>query len=130
MFCDLIMPWILWVPYHVQVYGVKGPCCLATVPCFDIIGGMSADYMHCVLLGVTRMLLRLWFNSSHHSEIWYIGTAVKVVDSRLSCILPPSEIQRTPRSIEKTMKYWKGKCCSLLINFCLYKQAMSIVFIQ
>lgn len=91
-----------------QVYGVKGPCCLATVPSFDIIDGMSVDYMHCVLLGVTRMLLRLWFNSSSHLEMWYIGNAVKVVDSRLCCIAPPSEIQRTPRSIEKTVKYWKG----------------------
>ena len=87
---------------------MKGPSCLATVPGFDIINGMSADYMHCVLLGVTRMLLRLWLNSTYHSELWYIDTAVKVVDSRLGCILPHSKIQRTPRSIEKTMKYWKG----------------------
>lgn len=87
---------------------MKGPCWLATVPSFDPINGMSADYMHCVLLGVTRMFLRLWFNSSYHSEMWYIGNAVKDIDIRLCIILPPYEIQRTPRSIEKTMKYWKG----------------------
>lgn len=103
---------ILWIlyNYHVQVYGVKGPCCLATVPSFDIIDGTSANYMHCVMLGVTRMLLRLWFNSTFHSEVWYIGTTVKVIDSRLSCIKPPYEIQRIPRCIEKTVNYWKGKC--------------------
>ncbi len=87
---------------------MKGPSWLATVPAYDLVGGVSADYMHCVLLGVTRMLLRLWFNSEHHAELWYIGNAITVVDSRLCKILPPSEIQRTPRSIEKTMKFWKG----------------------
>lgn len=92
-----------------QVFGVKGPSWLATVPSFNMIDGISADYMHGVLLGVTRMLLRLWFTSSHHSELWYIGHAIKLVDSRLCSILPPSEIQRTPRSIDKHVKFWKGK---------------------
>lgn len=90
-----------------QVLGVKGPSWLSTIPSFDMVDGMSADYMHCVLLGVTRMLLRLWFNSPHHSELWYIGNATNKVDSRLCSILPPSEIQRTPRSIDKTVKFWK-----------------------
>ena len=69
---------------------------------------MSGDYMHCVLLGVSRLLLRLWFTSTHHSELWYIGNDVKVIDSRLCGLLVPNEIQRTPRSIEKTVKFWKG----------------------
>ena len=91
-----------------QVYGVKGPSWLATVPAYDLVGGISADYMHCVLLGVTLMLLRLWFDSSHHTQLWYIGNVIKAVDSRLCKILPPNEIQRTPRRLEKTMKFWKG----------------------
>lgn len=98
--CELIL--------HIQEFGVKGPSWLSTIPQFDIIKGMSFDYMHCVLLVVCRLLLRLWFNSSFHQEIWYIGTAVKSVDNRLCSICPPNEIQRTPRSIETTVKYWKG----------------------
>jgi len=91
-----------------QEYGVKGPAWLATVPEFDLIDGMSFDYMHCVLLGVTRLLLRLWFTPSFHGESWYLNSVVKEIDDRLCSIRPPDEIQRTPRSIEKTLKFWKG----------------------
>ena len=64
--------------------------------------------MHCILLGVCRLLLRLWMQSSYHQELWYIGNQINVVDRRLCNIKPPDEIQRTPRSIELTMKFWKG----------------------
>lgn len=87
---------------------MKGPSWLATVPSFKMVDGISVDYMHCVLLGVTRMFLRLWFTSQYHLEMWYIGKDVQLVDSHLCNILPPYEIQRTPRSIEKTVKFWKG----------------------
>ena len=91
------------------MFGIKGSSWLATIPPFDVVDGMSADYMHCVLLGVTRMLLRFWFNSKYHSKLWYLGnTGIKLVDACLSDFLVPNEIQRTPRSLEKTMKFWKG----------------------
>ena len=93
------------------MFGVKGPSWLGTIPQFDIIKGMSFDYMHCVLLVVCRLLLRLWFNSSFHDELWYMGRSVKIVDEHLCSIRPPSEVQRTPRSIEGTVKYWKGRFC-------------------
>ena len=70
---------------------------------------MSIDYMHCVLLGVSRLMLRLWFQSQYHQELWYIGNKVTKVDDRLCSIKPPDEIQRTPRSIELTVKFWKGR---------------------
>ena len=94
---------------YMQVVGVKGPSWLSTIPSFDIIRGMSFDYMHCVLLVVCRLLLRLWFDSKYHQNVWYIGHAVKDVDDRLRSIRPPAEIQRTPRSIEHTVKFWKGR---------------------
>ena len=70
--------------------------------------GMSFDYMHLVLLGIVRKLLQLWFSKQHHAEIWYLGKYVKNIDTLLCSICPPNEIKRTPRSIESTMKYWKG----------------------
>lgn len=91
-----------------QVFGVKGPSWLCVIPGYDVIAGMSTDYMHCVLLGVCRLLLRLWFQSCHHQELWYIGDQVATVDDRLCSINPPNEIQRTPRSIAMTVKFWKG----------------------
>lgn len=64
--------------------------------------------MHCVLLGVGRQLLRLWLNKCHHEQLWYIGDRLHELDSRLCRIKPPNEIQRTPRSLELTLKFWKG----------------------
>ena len=40
------------------------------IPGFDIIKGISVDYMHCVLLGVTKMLMTLWFNKGHVGKEW------------------------------------------------------------
>ena len=88
---------------------MKGPSWLVVVPSFNIIKGTSVDYMHCVLLGVCRQLLRLWLLSQNHKEEWYIGTKLSILDERLCNIKPPNEIKRTPRSLALTRKYWKGK---------------------
>ena len=91
-----------------KVFGVKGPSWLEIIPEFDVTRAMSFDYMHCVLLGVTRLLLRLWFTKSFHNELWYLGKVVQDIDKLFCSICPPDEINRTPRSIEHTLKYWKG----------------------
>ncbi|XP_077485359.1 uncharacterized protein LOC144095533 [Amblyomma americanum] len=63
--------------------------------------------MHCVLLGVVRIFLCLWFDTKHHGQPWYIGRRVDLVDSKLLAIKPPDFITRTPRSL-KHRCYWKG----------------------
>ena len=55
-------------------------------------------------------MLRVWFQSQYHHELWYIGNSVTTVDNRLCSIKPPDEIQCTPRSIELAVKFWKGIC--------------------
>ena len=92
---------------------------MQNIPSFDIVKGMSFDYMHCVLLGVTRLLLRLWFTTSFHCQMWYLGKAVKEIDCLLCSITPPDEMKRTPRSIETTLKYWKGGLVYVLQS-CFY----------
>lgn len=87
---------------------MKGPSYLEIIPNFDLVCGMSFDYMHCVLLGVVRLLLKLWFTTSFHKDPWYLGKMVKQIDDVYCKIRPPDEISRTPRSIENTLKYWKG----------------------
>ena len=62
---------------------MKGPSLLQTIPNFDLFKGMSFDYMHLALLGVTRKLLQLWFTRKHHKEIWYLGNATKDIDGLL-----------------------------------------------
>ena len=54
------------------VYGVKGSCVLNPIPGFDTIMCCPVDYMHCVLLGVVRRLMSLWFKSSNHGSDWYM----------------------------------------------------------
>ena len=90
------------------VSGVKGPSWLSVVPEYNVIEGDTVDYMHCVLLGVTKMLLKLWFDSKHSKELWYCGDKIEEVDSKFLQIKPPSNITRTPRSIEQHRSYWKA----------------------
>ena len=90
------------------VNGIKGPSWLSMVPDYNILEGNAVDYMHCVLLGVTKMLLKLWFDSVHSKELWYCGTKVELADSKLLQIKPPLNIKRTPRSIQQHRSYWKA----------------------
>ena len=87
---------------------MKGPSWLAAIPHYDIIRGTTIDYMHAVLLGVCRQLLKLWLDSRHNKELWYLGNKLDELDRRLCSIKPPSEVKRIPRSIRTTRKYWKG----------------------
>ena len=64
--------------------------------------------MHCVLLGVTKMLLKLWLDSGHSKEMSYCGTKVDEADFRLLQIKPPLTITRTPRIIQQHRAYWKA----------------------
>ena len=83
---------------------LKGP----VVPEYNVIEGDTVDYMHCVLLGVTKMLLKLWFDSKYSNELWYCGNQIEEADSKLLQIKPPCAINRTPRSIQQHRNYWKA----------------------
>lgn len=48
------------------VKGVKGPSPLMLLTFFNIILGFAFDYMHGILLGVSRQLTTLWFDSKYH----------------------------------------------------------------
>ena len=90
------------------VNGIKGPSWMMNLRKYDIIAGTAIDYMHCVLLGVVKSLLSLWFGSEHHRCDFYIGRSVELVDKRLKEIKPPSAISRNPRAISKHFKYFKA----------------------
>ena len=93
---------------YAPVFGVKGYSWFMFVPGFDIIKGVAVDYMHCVLLGVTKMLMTLWFDKTHASEDWSISKRVEEVDRRLLHINPPNCISRAPRSIANDFAHWKA----------------------
>ena len=70
----------------------------------DLVDSVPVDYMHAVLEGVTRDLLRRWFLPKHHSGAAYLGSKVKVIDKLLLRQQPPHELSRPPRSLEKTLE--------------------------
>jgi len=90
------------------VRGVKGPCWFAGLQYYDIVKGTAVDYMHCVLEGVTKSLLNMWFSPSLKKEPYNVADKVKEVDDKLSRIKPPNDITRCPRKIENERQYWKA----------------------
>ncbi|XP_049272417.1 LOW QUALITY PROTEIN: uncharacterized protein LOC119397124 [Rhipicephalus sanguineus] len=90
----------------VHVRGVKGPSPLISLPGFDIVWSFSPDYMHCVLLGVTRQFTELWM--SKVGAPYYIGSPQLIkIDDRLCATKPPQCITRMPRSVQ-LRKFWKA----------------------
>lgn len=49
-------------------YGVKGPSVLMLLPIFDITSSFTPDYLHAVLLGVTKTFTDARLNSSNHKK--------------------------------------------------------------
>ena len=52
---------------YAPVCGVKGYSWFMFIPGFDIIKGIAVDYMHCVLLGVTKTLYDIVVRQITHS---------------------------------------------------------------
>lgn len=96
--------------------GVIGVSCLVALSGFDIIEGFGIDYMHCVLLGVTRKLLNYWLASSNWEKDFYIGPKPRdILNRRILSIQPPSNIKRLPRSIDYFNTYKANELRSLLL---------------
>lgn len=57
--------------------------------------------MHSVLLGVTKLLLSLWFSTRNKSAAFYIGRKIALVDKRLLAINSPSLITQKPRKLSE-----------------------------
>ena len=63
--------------FSVQEKGVKGASVLCSHKHFDLSTGMVIDVMHCVFLGImARLLMKFWFDVSHHSSPFSIRRKV------------------------------------------------------
>lgn len=91
------------------VNGIKGPSALMNLAGFNLVSGVSVDYMHCVLLGVTRQITDMLFNTSNSTERYYVGapSCLRKVNDRLLSIEPPHCITRLPRRIDDRC-HWKA----------------------
>lgn len=67
--------------------------------------------MHSMCLGVIKMYVHLWMDKTieNKKKPWFIGDKAAIINSRLSNVLPPMEIKRTPSKdyILKTA-FWKA----------------------
>ncbi len=84
---------------------MKGLACIRSL---DFVNGISVEYMHCALLGVSKLLLTLWTDSTRCSNTVHdLRYAMPLLDRRINNIKIPSSIRRKPRPISD-LKHWKG----------------------
>ena len=75
---------------YLQVCGIKGASALLMLDWLDFTKIFPVDWMHAVLLGVTKALLRLWLDNKEKNKVFFIGDKVNTMNSQC--------------------RYWKFKC--------------------
>ncbi|KAL1446704.1 hypothetical protein MTO96_028757 [Rhipicephalus appendiculatus] len=103
------------------VNGLKGASPLVKLPHFDLVWGYTVEYMHSVLLGVTRQFADYWFDSSNSNEAYYMGrpSTLRLINKRLLSIRPPHHFTRLPRTLQERC-YWKAhEWRNWLLFYCL-----------
>lgn len=103
------------------INGVKSISCMIAACDFDLIDGFSIDYLHCALLGVTRLLMNLWLNTEYHAKPFYISKRKQTeLSKRIVAIKPISEITRKPRSVSERNDYKANEFRTLLLYYLRY----------
>ncbi|XP_067649897.1 uncharacterized protein [Haliotis asinina] len=95
------------VRLKVPVNGIKGPSWFSYLTFFSFVHGTGIDYMHGVLLGVTKLMHSLWFASKHNCQVFSVAGFIDKVNRRLLQIKPPNYMSRLPRSLMDS-DYWKA----------------------
>ena len=80
-------------------YGVKGVSVLAEA--IEFPQCIPIDYMHCILEGVFKQLMKFWFDPKFHSEPYSLRKYIAPINRLVSKIKPPNEVLRLPRPIEQ-----------------------------
>ena len=71
------------------------------MPWLDVVLGMVPDYMHGVLMGVTKTLMNQWFSPSQSKKPYFIGMHLSSISKCLMHMKPPDYVERLPRDLEK-----------------------------
>lgn len=85
--------------------GVKGTTVMIDLAYFDYIWGYPIDYMHGMILGITRQMWELWITSG--TPYYLTPSKRKEINERLLNIKPLQSIYRSPRSLNDRRK-WKA----------------------
>ena len=84
--------------------GFPDTCMFSRLTYFNLVCGVAIDLMHCVYLGVTRMLLSLRFDTNNHQYPWYCGSQIETLEKQLLSIKPPREVMKCPRGFKMRRK--------------------------
>ena len=68
----------------------------------------TIDYMHGILLGITKKLVTLLISGSSYQQSFFFGHKLKDIDRLLKNIRVPYLVHRTPRKIENNINHWKA----------------------
>ncbi|XP_034239130.1 uncharacterized protein LOC117644054 [Thrips palmi] len=96
--------------------GVLGPSILAYMTHSSFIQSVSIDSMHALAIGVTKQLLRLWFDSKYKDKPFSLYQHAGRVNAMLTNLQLPHFVQRLPEDVTK-LAFWKA---SLARNFLFY----------
>lgn len=84
----------------------------------DVINGFCLDYMHCVLLGIVKNLIKLWCSSSNFKMNFYLNkNRQTTLNARLLAVKPISEISRKPRALDQLADLKANEFRSLLLFY-------------
>lgn len=91
---------------------------MVSLPEFNIIRGFGIDYMHCVLLGVVRGLLKMWTSPQLQRRFFGIDKYGQLrLSNRISSIKPLREFSRMPRSLKELSDFKANEFRSLLLYY-------------
>uniref|UniRef100_A0A1X7URT5 Uncharacterized protein n=1 Tax=Amphimedon queenslandica TaxID=400682 RepID=A0A1X7URT5_AMPQE len=76
------------------VYGIKRKSPL--YGCLNMINGIPPNYMHCVLRGVTKLLVTLWTSSNNHNKPYSITRDLPTIDAALCSQTHPHKFSCSP----------------------------------
>ncbi|KAK6179139.1 hypothetical protein SNE40_011561 [Patella caerulea] len=92
------------VTTRTEELGIRTLSPLLSLEFFDIVNGVVPDYMHGILLGITKNLITLWTKSKYYKCGYYIGTKVKILERGLQDMMPNDYVQRMPRKFQHSWK--------------------------
>lgn len=106
--CDSVKVSMEQATHTVRDKGFCGPSGLMHLNGFDLVWGTVPDYMHGILLGVTKTLLCKWLSPTQSTQPYFVGKSLREISTRLRNICPPDCIERLPRDLEKNYNHLKA----------------------
>lgn len=84
-------------------FGVKGKSILSEQ--LELPACVPVDYMHSILEGVFKQLMKFWFDSKYHGKPFSLRKHCHSINKMIRKLKPPVEIPRVPRSLDALSFY-------------------------